>query len=148
MSVFRSTKPNLLALSFSSKSSYQLPPLYLLRPKMMEPASTTKELQGKVAIVTGSTSGIGEAAARLFTDHGALLVIADIQDEKGLQVARSIGSHRCRLIHCDVADDDQVDQGNGQLNAPDLRPGRRHVQQRQHHQHLQADSPSIIGSWQ
>ncbi|KAM7471380.1 hypothetical protein LguiA_009563 [Lonicera macranthoides] len=75
---------------------------------MTEPSSTTKKLHGKVAIVTGGASGIGEAAARLFADHGALLVIADIQDEKGLRVAQSIGSHRCRFIHCDVADDDQV----------------------------------------
>lgn len=34
-------------------------------------------------IVTGGASGIGEAAVRLFADHGALLTVADVNVEKG-----------------------------------------------------------------
>ncbi|KAG8379128.1 hypothetical protein BUALT_Bualt07G0055900 [Buddleja alternifolia] len=68
-----------------------------------------KKLQGKVAIVTGGASGIGEATARLFAEHGALsVVIADIQAEKGRAVTESIGSQRCSYVQCDVADEDQV----------------------------------------
>ncbi|CAN6578224.1 unnamed protein product [Malus baccata var. baccata] len=58
------------------------------------------QLQGRVAIITGGASGIGEATARLFADHGATMVmIADIQDELGRQVAESIGTHRCSYVH-------------------------------------------------
>ncbi|KAH6797987.1 hypothetical protein C2S52_022541 [Perilla frutescens var. hirtella] len=68
-----------------------------------------QKLQGKVAIVTGGASGIGEATARHFAAHGArAVVIADIQPEKGRSVAESIGSQRCSYIHCDVADEAQV----------------------------------------
>ncbi|KAI5683638.1 hypothetical protein M9H77_04866 [Catharanthus roseus] len=70
---------------------------------------SAKKLEGKVAIVTGGASGIGEATARLFADHGIrAVVIADIQDEKGQKVAESIGSKQCRYFHCNVNDEDQV----------------------------------------
>ncbi|KAF5730132.1 short-chain dehydrogenase reductase 3b-like [Tripterygium wilfordii] len=71
-------------------------------------ADTKEKLQDKVAIVTGGASGIGEATASLFADHGARIVIADIQDEKGRNLVKSIGPHRCAFIHCDVTDEQQV----------------------------------------
>lgn len=68
-----------------------------------------KKLPGKVVTITGGASGIGEATARLFADHGArAIVIADIQDDLGRDVAESIGPHRCRYIHCDVTDEEQI----------------------------------------
>jgi NAD(P)-dependent dehydrogenase (short-subunit alcohol dehydrogenase family) len=71
--------------------------------------SDNNKLAGKVAIITGGASGIGEATARLFAEHGALIVvIADIQDELGHQVATSIGQHKCSYMHCDVTDEEQV----------------------------------------
>lgn len=70
----------------------------------------TKKLESKVAIVTGGASGIGEAAARSFAEHGArAVVIADVQDEKGQQVAESISLHcDCTFTKCDVTDEEQV----------------------------------------
>ncbi|KAK1357966.1 (-)-isopiperitenol/(-)-carveol dehydrogenase, mitochondrial [Heracleum sosnowskyi] len=68
-----------------------------------------KKLEGKVAIITGGASGIGEATARLFAEHGArAIVIADIQDVLGQNVAESIGSGQCTYMHCDVTNEDQV----------------------------------------
>ena len=47
-------------------------------------------LQGKVAIVSGSAEGMGRATARLFAREGAKVVVADINEEKGIQVAQEI----------------------------------------------------------
>ncbi|KAL3845993.1 hypothetical protein ACJIZ3_003396 [Penstemon smallii] len=67
------------------------------------------KLEGKVAIVTGGASGIGEATARLFAQHGArAVVIVDIQVEKGQSVAKSIGSQLCSYVNCDVTEEEQV----------------------------------------
>lgn len=66
-------------------------------------------IEGKVAIITGGASGIGEATARLFVKHGARsVVIADIQDDLGKNVSDSIGSNQCSYIHCDVTNEAQV----------------------------------------
>src|SRR5215472_7225739 len=46
-------------------------------------------LSGKVAIVTGGASGIGEATARLFAEAGAKVVVGDVRD--GAHVAKEIG---------------------------------------------------------
>jgi NAD(P)-dependent dehydrogenase (short-subunit alcohol dehydrogenase family) len=46
-------------------------------------------LSGKVAIVTGGASGIGEATARVFAAAGAKLVVGDLQD--GTRVANEVG---------------------------------------------------------
>ena len=61
-----------------------------------------------MALITGAASGIGEEAARLFAESGALIVIADIQDELGQQVVNSIGSEKCTYFHCNVGDEAQV----------------------------------------
>ncbi|KAJ0816184.1 putative secoisolariciresinol dehydrogenase [Helianthus annuus] len=66
------------------------------------------KLQGKVAIITGGASCIGEATARLFANHGARVVIADIQDDLGENVSLSIGLDRCTYVHCDITNEAQV----------------------------------------
>ncbi|XP_060204702.1 short-chain dehydrogenase reductase 3b-like [Lycium barbarum] len=68
----------------------------------------SKKLDGKIAIITGGASGIGEATSRLFVQHGAKVVIADIQEEKGRSVVQSIGSGHCTFIKCDVTDEQEV----------------------------------------
>jgi len=49
------------------------------------------DLDGKVAIVTGGASGIGEATARLFVAEGARVVIADMQRSRGEALANELG---------------------------------------------------------
>ncbi|KAI9113582.1 hypothetical protein K1719_015509 [Acacia pycnantha] len=71
---------------------------------------TQLRLKGKVALVTGGASGIGEETVRLFADHGAFVVAADVQDELGRQVAASIPSNTVTYQHCDVRDEKQVEE--------------------------------------
>jgi len=59
-------------------------------------------LEAKTLVVTGGASGIGAATARLAVQEGALVVIADIQDEAGGNLARELGAH-ARYVHCDVS---------------------------------------------
>lgn len=47
-------------------------------------------LEGKVAIITGGASGIGEASVRKFAAEGAFVVLADIQEQKGEALVRSL----------------------------------------------------------
>ncbi|KAL4353599.1 hypothetical protein GQ457_06G037060 [Hibiscus cannabinus] len=78
---------------------------------MADPKASNKKLEGKVAIITGGASGIGEATVHLFIDHGVrAIVIADIQDEKGEKLAASI-AHRCACtyVHCDVTKEQDVE---------------------------------------
>ncbi|XP_059441027.1 (+)-cis,trans-nepetalactol synthase NEPS1-like [Corylus avellana] len=76
---------------------------------MAESGLSKKKLEGKVVIVTRGASGIGEAAERVFANHGArMVVIADIQEELGQRVAESIGLERASYIHYDVIVEEQV----------------------------------------
>lgn len=75
----------------------------------MSHPSPIRKLHNKVAIITGGASGIGEETARRFAEHGArAVVIADVQEEKGQQVAESIGLHCCTFVKCDVSNEEQV----------------------------------------
>ncbi|KAI3994453.1 hypothetical protein MKX01_012710 [Papaver californicum] len=71
--------------------------------------SALRRLEGKVALITGGASGIGECTAKLFSQHGAKVVIADIQDELGQSVCKEIGPATSALyVHCDVTNELQV----------------------------------------
>jgi NAD(P)-dependent dehydrogenase (short-subunit alcohol dehydrogenase family) len=50
-------------------------------------------LQGKVAIITGATSGIGEATARRFVAEGAQVLISGRNSEKGDALVRELGKN-------------------------------------------------------
>ena len=58
-------------------------------------------VSGKVTVVTGAASGLGEATARLMHAEGASVLLADIQDDRGRRVAAELGD-RARYLHCDV----------------------------------------------
>jgi NAD(P)-dependent dehydrogenase (short-subunit alcohol dehydrogenase family) len=49
------------------------------------------KLDGKIAVITGGTSGIGAATAQRFSEEGAQVVIAGRSEEKGLALAESLG---------------------------------------------------------
>ncbi|MFM7046924.1 MAG: SDR family NAD(P)-dependent oxidoreductase [Actinomycetota bacterium] len=55
------------------------------------------ELTNSSAIVTGGASGIGAAAARMLAKKGAKVVIADLQADKGEELAKEIGGAFCKV---------------------------------------------------
>ncbi|PPE65923.1 3-hydroxyacyl-CoA dehydrogenase [Caldimonas caldifontis] len=61
------------------------------------------DIQGKVFIVTGGASGLGEGTARMLAREGGKVVIADLQADKGAAVAKDIGGV---FVKCDVASED------------------------------------------
>jgi NAD(P)-dependent dehydrogenase (short-subunit alcohol dehydrogenase family) len=67
-------------------------------------------LQNQVAWISGAASGIGEAVARLFTQEGAAVALADVQTQRGQSIANEIRAAGGRAIftRCDVAVTDEV----------------------------------------
>ncbi|GGA10243.1 short-chain dehydrogenase [Paenibacillus marchantiophytorum] len=70
-------------------------------------------LKGKVAIITGAGSGIGEAAAKRFVSEGAHVVIADWNGEEAERVvaemnAAASGAQRALAVKADVSSEEQV----------------------------------------
>lgn len=65
-------------------------------------------LEGKVALITGAATGIGECSAKLFAKHGAKVVVADIDDALGQSVVEAIGSSNAAYVHCDVTKEEDV----------------------------------------
>jgi meso-butanediol dehydrogenase/(S,S)-butanediol dehydrogenase/diacetyl reductase len=64
------------------------------------------DLEGKVAIVTGGSSGIGKAIVERYAWEGAEVVVADVDEEKGREVAEETGSN---FIQCDVSEWEEVE---------------------------------------
>ena len=58
------------------------------------------DIANKVFIVTGGASGLGEGTARMLAANGAKVVVADLQADRGVQVANEIGG---QFVKCDVS---------------------------------------------
>jgi NAD(P)-dependent dehydrogenase (short-subunit alcohol dehydrogenase family) len=92
------------------------------------------DIAGKVFIVTGGASGLGEGTARMLSSLGGQVVIADMQVEKGEAVAKDIGG---AFVKCDVANEadglavvaQAVSMGKlmGLVNCAGIAPGEKTI---------------------
>jgi len=72
--------------------------------------STPPRLRERVAVVTGSTRGIGRATAKRFAEEGAKVVVTGRSDDDGLEVEREIrdAGGDATFVHTDLAREDDV----------------------------------------
>ena len=67
----------------------------------------SNRLAGKVAVITGAASGIGEATARRFVEEGCKVVLGDIQTDAGQALASELGEGVV-FAQCNVTSEDEV----------------------------------------
>jgi NAD(P)-dependent dehydrogenase (short-subunit alcohol dehydrogenase family) len=65
------------------------------------------QLDGKVALITGAASGMGEATTELFVKEGAHVLAVDIQDEKGVALERRFNG-QVKYKRCDVMSENDI----------------------------------------
>ena len=65
------------------------------------------DISGASAIVTGAASGIGAASARALAAKGAVVVVADLQEDRGTELAKEIGG---AFVRVDVTDTAQIEE--------------------------------------
>ncbi|PWK87124.1 3alpha(or 20beta)-hydroxysteroid dehydrogenase [Lentzea atacamensis] len=61
-------------------------------------------LDGKIALITGAARGQGAAAARRFAEEGARVMLTDVLDDQGKELAAELGAEYC---HLDVSNEDE-----------------------------------------
>src|SRR3954464_9463414 len=69
------------------------------------PSAVYSSLKGKVVLVTGGASGIGEAIVEAFVRQGSRVLFLDIQDELAQPLARRLCRPECispEYFHCDL----------------------------------------------
>ena len=69
-----------------------------------------KNLTGKVALITGSGSGIGRSAAILFSQAGAKISVADVNAKHGTETVNLIEENggQALFVECDVSNPEHV----------------------------------------
>jgi len=75
-------------------------------------------LEGRIALVTGGASGIGEATCRAFHAAGASIVIADRDRDRAGQLAAELG--RCEVMALDITNEPEVREGFAALSKLDV----------------------------
>ncbi len=70
------------------------------------------KLDGKTALITGATSGIGEATARLFAQEGAIVVLVGRNEEKGKKIVNEIENNSGSSVFykCDITCENQIEE--------------------------------------
>ncbi|XP_059627767.1 secoisolariciresinol dehydrogenase-like [Cornus florida] len=71
-------------------------------------SNVARRLEGKVALITGGSGGIGASTAKLFCQQGAKVMIADIQDDLGHSVCNDLGPAHASFVHCDITNETDV----------------------------------------
>src|SRR3954470_8181196 len=73
-------------------------------------SKNTLDFSGKVALVTGASSGMGLATAKAFADAGAAVVLADIREDLVRAEAEKLSTagQKAIAVRCDVSDDGDV----------------------------------------
>jgi len=77
------------------------------------------QIRDSGALIAGGASGLGEATARLFHAHGASVVIADLNEDKGQALTGELGE-RTQFVRADVTDPDSVQAA---VDAATAQPG-------------------------
>ena len=120
----------------------------------------TTSLEGKVALVTGSSSGIGEATARMLSELGAIVAVNSSRSvEKGLKVAG--GLRGAIYVQADISDAEQsqqmIDEVVKRLGGLDILVNNAGTTVVIPHSNLEAATPevwrrifdtNVIGTWQ
>jgi NAD(P)-dependent dehydrogenase (short-subunit alcohol dehydrogenase family) len=68
------------------------------------------DIKGKVAVITGGASGLGEATVHTLVDKGAKVAIFDVNEKKGAALARELG-YAVTFQNVDVTDEGSVQAG-------------------------------------
>jgi NAD(P)-dependent dehydrogenase (short-subunit alcohol dehydrogenase family) len=69
--------------------------------------TATGRLDGRVAVITGGSSGIGAGTVRRFVAEGCRVLIADVQREAGEVLAKELGDQAC-FQSCDVTQEEEI----------------------------------------
>ena len=94
---------------------------------MTKLTNLSRSVEGKVALVTGSGSGMGRATAFVFAEAGAKVVVSDINEKQIDEVAKEIGSSEgtCFKQVLDVTNQENINEAVtnvikefGQLDIP------------------------------